>query len=153
MDQEADTAADVLDSQILTFGIDREVFALPVIHVREVVDPPPVTLVPHAPAFAPGVVNVRGNVVPVVDLRHRLGFGPALHEARMIVCEVKLQGEVTAVGILADAVYGVVDAAPAELAAIPRIGTSWRPDLVNGVVKQNDRFVVLLDIDQLLSAS
>jgi purine-binding chemotaxis protein CheW len=153
MDQATPGGDGLAEGQLLTFGIDREVFALPVEHIREVVDPPPITEVPHAPDFAPGVVNVRGNVVPVVDLRRRLGFGPPEQDIRMIVSEVKLQGEITPVGILADAVYGVVEALPTELEAIPRIGTRWRPDLVKGVVKQGERFVVLLDIDRLLSAS
>lgn len=145
------SAPEEASGQLLIFGIDREIFGLPVDHVREVVDPPPMTSVPNAPGHAPGIVNVRGNVVPVVDLRRRLGFDPANDEQRMIVSEIQVQGEATVVGILADTVHGVTDIAHAQVENIPRIGTRWRPEFIRGVAKQGDRFIVLLDIDRVLA--
>jgi purine-binding chemotaxis protein CheW len=141
-----------LAGELLTFGLDHEVFALEVARVREVVDPMPATQVPNAPDFAPALVNVRGNVVPLVDLRRKLDMLPLdSGDPRIVVAEVALAGEPALVGILTDAVYGVVDAAGAELRELPRLGTRWRGEFIRGVLKQDAGFVVVLDLERILA--
>jgi purine-binding chemotaxis protein CheW len=141
--------------EFLTFALDHEIFAIEVDRVREVVDPIPVTEVPNAPGFAPGVVNVRGNVVPLVDLRRKFGMPPPASEGelRIVVAEVSVEGEPTLVGIKADAVYEVVDTGRAEIDDLPRLGTRWRPEFIRGVVKQETGFVIILDIGRILSGA
>lgn len=138
--------------ELLTFGLDHEVFALEVARVREVVDPMPATEVPNAPDFAPALINVRGNVVPLVDLRRKLDMPPLDGgDPRIVVAEVALAGEPALVGILTDAVYGVADAAGAELRELPRLGTRWRGEFIRGVLKQDAGFVILLDLERILA--
>ncbi len=139
--------------ELLTFALDNETFAIEVDRVREVVDMGPISLVPKAPPFAPGVVNVRGNVVPLIDLRRKLDMSPPQGEAhrRIVVTEVTFDDETTLVGIEADAVYEVVDASRAAIDDIPRLGTRWRPEFIRGVVKQERGFVIILDIGRILA--
>jgi purine-binding chemotaxis protein CheW len=140
--------------ELLTFRLDNETFAIEVERVREVVDSVALTEVPNAPAFAPAVVNVRGNVVPLVDLRRKLDMPPLedQSEVRIVVAEVALEGELTLVAIKADAVYEVVDASRATIDELPRLGTRWRPEFIRGVVKQETGFVIILDIGRVLAS-
>lgn len=141
-------------SEFLTIALDNETFAIPVEAVREVVGLPPVTRVPNAPGFAPALINVRGNVVALVDLRRRLAMPPLPAEAepRVVVAEVLIGGEPTLVGIQADAVYEVIDTRGATVEPLPKLGTRWRADLVKGVVKQGQGFVIILDMARILAA-
>jgi purine-binding chemotaxis protein CheW len=140
--------------ELLTFALDRETFAIPVDAVREVVDLTPATAVPNAPAFARALINVRGNVVALIDLRRRLSMPPPPPDAetRVVVSEVVIAGEPTLVGLQADAVHEVIDARGATLEAIPKLGTRWRPELVKGVVKQDRGFVIILDLARILAS-
>lgn len=139
--------------ELLTFALDNETFAVEVERVREVVDLGPATEVPNAPGFAPAVINVRGNVVPLVELRARFGMPPLAdaRDLRVVVTEVPVGGEPTLVGIKADAVYKVVDAGRAALDELPRLGTRWPPEFIRGVVRQEGGFVIVLDIGRVLA--
>jgi purine-binding chemotaxis protein CheW len=150
--QAARGGAAVPVSEFLTFALDHETFAIPVESVREVVDPPPATAVPNAPDFAPGLINVRGNVVPLVDLRRRFAMPPSdAQGTRVVVAEVPVAGEPTLVGIMADAVYEVIDASRAAIEDIPRLGTRWRAEFIKGVAKQERGFVIILDMERILA--
>lgn len=140
-------------SEFLTIALDNETFAIPVGAVREVVDLPPATFVPNAPGFAPALINVRGNVVALVDLRRRLAMPPLPPDAevRVVVSEVAIGGEPTLVGIQADAVYEVIDARNAAVEAMPKLGTRWRAEFIKGVVKQEQGFVIILDMARILA--
>jgi purine-binding chemotaxis protein CheW len=139
-------------SEFLTFALDHETFAIPVDAVREVVDLLDATQVPNAPDFAPALINVRGNVVPLVDLRRRFAMPPAdAEDTRVVVAEVLVHGEATLVGIMADAVYKVIDASKAAIEDIPRLGTRWRAEFIKGVAKQERGFVIILDMERILA--
>lgn len=142
--------------ELLTFALDNETFAVEVERVREVVDLGPATDVPNAPDHAPSVINVRGNVVPLVELRARFGMPPLVDrrgDVRVVVTEVAIGGEPTLVGIKADAVYKVIDAGRSALDELPRLGTRWPPEFIRGVVRQEGGFVIVLDIGRVLAGT
>jgi purine-binding chemotaxis protein CheW len=140
-------------TQFLTFRLDEEIFALDITKVREVLDYTIVTKVPRTPDFMRGVINLRGSVVPVVDLR--LKFGMSATESGVNTCiiitEVQVDNETVVLGALADAVQEVLDLDPGSIAPPPRIGTKLRTEFIKGMGKQNDRFIIILDIDKVFS--
>jgi len=140
-------------TQYLTFKLDEEVFALDIGKVREVLDFTTVTKVPRTPDFMRGVINLRGSVVPVVDLR--LKFGMTRTEKTVNTCiiivEVTVDGDTTILGVLADAVQEVLDLEFANIVAAPKIGAKLNTEFISGMGKSDDRFVIILDIDKVLS--
>jgi len=140
--------------QYLTFKLENEIFALDVATVREVLDFTVVTRIPRTPEFMRGVINLRGSVVPVVDLR--LAFGMSATEKTVSTCiivmEVRLEGEIAIVGALADSVEEVIDLEPEQIEAPPRLGTSIRTDFIRGMGKRDSNFLMILDIDRVFSA-
>lgn len=138
----------------LTIALDEDIFALPVANVREVLDPPPMTLVPFAPAHAPGLVNVRGNVMPLLDLRTRFGMEPVENgeATRVIVTHIDRPGDPFLVGLRADAVYEVVDIPQGSVRLAPPGSTRWPAALMLGVIQRNDRYVILLNLEEIVAA-
>lgn len=140
--------------EVLTLGLDGHLFALAAAHVREILDVVPITEVPSANPFVAGLINVRGKVVPLADLRHK--FGMAMHpptiDTRIVVIEVDLDGDLTTVGLLADKVYEVTEIAAAALEETPRIGMTWRREYIDCIGKRGSEFVVVLDIAAIFSA-
>lgn len=136
----------------LTVALVDDIFALRVDRVHEVLDPPPMTLVPNAPDHAPGLINVRGNVVPLVDLRTRLRMARAenTETTRVIVSEVGRGEDAFAVGVRTDAVFEVIHVRDDEIEPIPEHGTRWPERFLSGVVKRDNRFVVLLDLERIV---
>jgi purine-binding chemotaxis protein CheW len=146
--------ADGPDQTLLVFGLAAEAFALPVTTIHEVIDPLPVTPVPNAPAHAPGLINVRGIVTPVIDVRLRLRIAPrggGAGAGRIIVLELPVDGAMTRVAIHADAVHEVIEADTSRLEPIPDLGTRWPPQFVRGVARHDGALVVLLDPETLLA--
>ena len=139
--------------QYLTFKLDNEVFALDVATVREVLDFTTVTRIPRTPEFMRGVINLRGGVVPVVDLR--LAFGMSVTEKTVntciIVMEVRLEGETSIIGALADSVEEVIDLEPEQIEPAPTIGTAIKTDFIRGMGKRESDFLMILDIDRVFS--
>ena len=139
---------------LLVFGIAGEAFALPVATIHEVIDPLPVTPVPNAPPHAPGLINVRGIVTPVIDVRLRLRIPPGRAPAgagRIIVLELPVDGATTRVAITADAVHEVIETDAAALEPIPDLGTRWPAQFVRGVTRHDGTLVVLLDPETLFA--
>ncbi|WP_375263900.1 chemotaxis protein CheW [Palleronia sp.] len=136
-------------SMALTFSLDGETFALPVEHVSEIIDPLPVTRAPNADPFAPGLINVRGAIAPVVDLRQRLGMKPGEigETSRILVLDLVLDGQATKVAMLADDVDDITETAVTDVEAVPELGVRWPTDLLRGVVRKDGAIVVLLDVD------
>lgn len=147
------TVADRDTTQYLTFKLGEELFALDITKVREVLDFTLVTKVPRTPEFMRGVINLRGSVVPVVDLRLKFGMQKTEQTVNtcIIISEVTVDGDTTILGALADSVQEVIDLGPENIAPAPRIGTKLRTEFIKGIGKQNDRFVILLDIDRVFS--
>jgi len=139
--------------QYLTFTLDEEVFALDVSKVREILEYSTVTKVPQVPEFMRGVINLRGSVVPVVDLR--LKFGMAATEQTIdtciIVAEVQLDGDAVILGALADSVQEVVDMEPDQIEPAPHIGTQLNAAFIKGMGKCDGKFVMILDIDMVFT--
>ena len=139
--------------QYLTFTLAEEVFALDVSKVREILEYNTVTKVPQVPDFMRGVINLRGSVVPVVDLR--LKFGMAATEQTIntciIVVEVQLDGDAIVLGALADSVQEVVDMEPDQIEPAPHIGTQINAAFIKGMGKCDGKFVMILDIDKVFT--
>jgi purine-binding chemotaxis protein CheW len=140
--------------QYLTFKLGDEVFGIDVAKVREVLDFTKITKVPRTPDFMSGVINLRGNVVPVVDLR--LCFEMSRTEKTVNTCivvvEVLLEGESTIIGALADSVEEVIDLEPDQIEPAPKIGVQIRTDFIQGMGKRDAQFIMILDIDRVFSA-
>jgi purine-binding chemotaxis protein CheW len=147
--------ADAMEpAQYLTFTLGEEVFALDIGKVREVLDYTTVTRVPRTPEFMCGVINLRGNVVPVVDMRLKFGM-PATEKGVntcIIIVEVTVDSETTVIGALADSVREVLDLGPEQIEQTPRMGTRLNIDFIRGMGKQGDGFVMILNIDRIFSA-
>ncbi len=139
--------------QYLTFGLGDEIFALDVAQVREVLDMITITKVPRSPAFMRGVINVRGSVVPVVDLRLKFGLSKTetSMDTRIIVMDLFLDGESTILGALADSVYEVMELNSVNIEPPPKIGMRWRTEFIKGIGKHDGKFIILLDIDRIFS--
>jgi purine-binding chemotaxis protein CheW len=137
--------------QVVTLALQGELFALEAGRVHEILDRVPVTDVPGGPAFVSGLINVRGKVVPLADLRMKFGMEStaATIDTRIVVIDVTLGGEIVSVGLLADKVYEVTELQAEVLEDTPRIGMRWRPDLIRCVGKRGRDFIAVLDIDKL----
>jgi len=135
----------------ITFKLGDELFAIPVAQVREVLDLTEITRVPTAPEYMRGVVNVRGSAIPVVDLRLKFGLPPAADSVntRIVVLEMDLDGETT---VVADSVHTVIELEPEDINEPPRLGMRWRSDLIRGMGRQDDHFIILLDIAKVFAS-
>lgn len=140
--------------QVLTLGLEHETFAVETDSVHEVLDVVTITEVPNARNFVRGLINVRGKVVPVIDLRAKFGM-PATDrtaESRIIVMEIEMKGQSTMVGLLADRVFEVAELAPATMEDVPQLGMRWRGEFIKAIAKRRDGFVIVMDIDSVLAA-
>ena len=147
------TATITETTQYLTFKLDEEVFALDVAKVREILEYTSVTKVPQTPEFMRGVINLRGSVVPVIDLRLKFGMTETEQTINtcIIVAEVGVDDETILLGALADSVQEVSEMEPDQIEAAPHIGTRLSADFIKGMGKQDNQFVMILDIDKVFT--
>ena len=141
-------------AQYLTFKLEEEIFALDISKVREVLDFTKVTKVPQTPDFMLGVINLRGSVVPVVDMRLKFGLSKTettVHTC-IIIVEIELDGENTVLGALVDSVQEVMELSPDQVEPPPRIGTRLNTKFIKGMGKKDDEFIIILEIDKVFSA-
>ena len=140
--------------QYLTFGLGEEVFALETGSVREVIELVPVTRIPKTPPFMRGVINLRGHAVPVVDLRIKFDMPRVKDTVNtcIIIVEVEIEGENCHMGAIVDSVLEVFEMANDQITPPPRMGTSIRADFIKGMGKQNEEFIMILDIGKVFSA-
>jgi purine-binding chemotaxis protein CheW len=140
--------------QYLTFKLGDEVFALDIARVREVLDFTAVTKVPLMPDYLRGVINLRGSVVPVADLRLKLGMTMTERSANtcVIIAEIDVDGETTLLGALADSVQEVLALNANEILPAPRIGTRLNTECIRGMGNRDDRSIIVLEIDKVFSA-
>lgn len=142
-------------SQHITFKLGDELFAIDVAQVREVLELSQITKVPSAPPYMRGVVNVRGQSIPVVDLRLKFGL-PAVADtvnSRILVMELELDGETTVVGGIADSVQEVIELEAEQIKPPPRIAMRWRTELIQGMGHRGDMFIILLNIHAAFSSN
>lgn len=148
------TAGIMQTAQYLTFKLDNEMFALDISKVHEVLDFTSITSVPRMPEFMRGVIDLRASVVPVIDLR--LTFGMSQTERTVNTCviivEVTVDNETAVLGALADSVQEVLDLGPDHIEPAPKIGTRLNTEFIKGMGRQNDQFVIILDIDKVLTS-
>lgn len=140
--------------QYLSFFIAGEEYALRVLQVREIIEYETVTRVPSAPDWIRGVTNLRGSVLPVVDLAMKFGFPPSTPHRRscIVVVEVTFQGEKLVMGVLADAVGQVLDLGPGDVEPPPAFGTPVHAEYLIGMGRAGRKFTLLLDIDRVLNS-
>ena len=139
--------------QYLSFKLDAELYAINIVRVREVLDLIKITKVPKTPAFMLGVINLRGSVVPVIDLKVKFDMA-AIENTRdtcIIIVNVLLNEEYVTLGLLADSVNEVIELAQDEIEPTPRIGARISNDFIKGMGKHNEDFIMILDIDKIFS--
>jgi purine-binding chemotaxis protein CheW len=149
-------AADPMETtQYLTFKLDEELFALDISKAREVLDLTSITRVPRMPEYMLGVINLRGTVVPVVDLRIKFGMTRSEKTVNtcIIITEVMVDDETLILGALVDSVQEVIDLEPGDLEPPPKIGARLNTDFIKGMGKQNNKFIIILYIDKIFSTS
>ena len=139
-------------AMVVTLALGKEVCALEVAMVREILDSGPITRLPEAPPFLVGVIDVRGETVPVIDLRVKLGLtaAPVTPETRIVVVELGRRDRSLAVGLQVERVFEVAQLEPQGLQPPPDIG--WRPACIKAIGRLRDEFVLVLDLSKLFSA-
>ncbi|PLX83133.1 MAG: chemotaxis protein CheW [Desulfuromonas sp.] len=141
-------------NQFVTFNLGNELFGVPVEKTREVLTLIAVTRVPQTPDYMLGVINLRGQVVPVVDMRLKLGMatGEESRDSCIVILEIDIDDEVLVVGALADGVREVLDIAGDQIEPAPRLGSKLRSEFIQGMGKVDEQFVILLDINRVFNS-
>lgn len=146
-------AADNESCQHLVFTLNGESFAIGILHIKEIIEYGRLTEVPMMPALLRGVINLRGAVVPVIDLSVRLGRAPTTLGRRtcIVILEVEAEEQQHTLGVIVDAVSEVLDIPGTDIDPPPSFGTRIRADFIRGMGKLNSGFVIILDVDYVLS--
>ena len=141
-------------NQFLTFTLAEELYAVEVAQVQEVLSESPLTVIPRMPDYMKGVINIRGNVVPVVDLRTKFGLPETdkTVDTSIIVMDLHTEDTMVTVGCLTDSVEEVLDIAEENIQPPPAIGTSVDVRFIRGLGKKDERFVIILNIDHVFRA-
>ena len=145
--------SDKTSHQFLSFALGDEVFAVNVQQVKEILDVINITRVPQMPDYMLGVINLRGSVVPVIDLRSKFGMEKKEQNQDncIVVLEVDFDGERVVIGALTDAVREVLDLFSDEIEPPPRMGMKLKTEFIRGMGKQGENFIIILDIDRIFS--
>ncbi|WP_304222392.1 chemotaxis protein CheW [Gracilinema caldarium] len=140
--------------QYLTFDINDERYGFLVRNIEVVLEMLPITRVPNCAASILGVINHRGSVVPVIDLRRMFGLPPleSLGAASIIIAETEYQNEAVTIGILADQVYEVISISEKDIESQPQIGKNIQESFISGLAKVQDRFIILFSLEKILKA-
>jgi purine-binding chemotaxis protein CheW len=134
--------------QIVGFRVGRESFGLPIGVVHEIVRPPQITAVPQAPEYVEGVINLRGRIVPVIDLRRRFGEPAAANTGKNRVVIVSSEGRL--VGLMVDAASEVLKLSETQIEAAPKVLAGDETNFVTGVAKHQDRLIILIDLKKIV---
>ena len=150
---EANAADAPLSHQFLAFTLAGEMYAVGLLRVREIIGFAPLTEVPMMPPFIRGVINLRGAVVPVIDLAVRFGHQPCKIQRRtcIVIIEVHQDDDIQNIGIMVDAVSEVLDVAASDIENPPSFGARIRSDFIAGMCRSGDGFVIILEIQRVLS--
>ena len=146
-------AMDGLAGKYLTFSLDEEEYGIGILKIKEIIGMMPITRVPQTPAFVKGVINLRGKVIPVIDLRLRFGIAAIDYIDRTCIIVVEMQGAKGTIltGLVVDAVSEVLNIKADELEATPAFGTQLSTDFILGMAKMEGGVKILLDIDKVLN--
>ena len=141
-------------NQFLTFTLGKEIFALDIGTVREVLELTSITKIPRTPEYMRGVINLRGHAVPVVDMRLKLGMskGADTVDTCIIIVEIEFDGEFTVMGALVDSVREVFEMTPDTIEPAPKMGAAINAEYIKGMGRQNDQFIIIIDINKIFSA-
>jgi len=141
--------------QYLTFALGKDTFAVDIAPIREIIEYPGLTEIPMTPDFLRGVINLRGAVVPVIDLSVRFGRGETEIGRRtcVVIIELAIDDGHHALGILVDGVNEVLEVEAGQIESRPEFGMGMRADFVNGMIRMDGRFVIILDVNHVLSSS
>ena len=141
-------------TQYLTFHLAGEEYAVGILQIREIITYGTLTKVPHTPPSIRGVINLRGNVVPVVDLGLKFGLtaSPVTDRTCIVIVEANINENRTVTGVIADSVSQVISMSENDILPAAAFGTRVRIDFLRGMGKSGDKFVLVLDIDKVLSA-
>lgn len=145
---------EVIESrQFLTFLVGSESFAMPIASIREIIEFGGLTEVPLMPDFLRGVINLRGSVVPVIDLSVRFGRAPTVEAKRtcIIIMELIQEEQLLLLGVMVDAVSAVLSIEVDHIEPRPSFGAGIRADFIEGMLNVNERFIVVLDVQRVLS--
>jgi purine-binding chemotaxis protein CheW len=137
----------------LSFTLNNEHFAVNVSKVIEILEVPKITKVPKAPEYLKGVINLRGNVLPVIDTRVKFGMLAVENtiDTCVVVIEIDIDDEVLTVGALVDSVKEVIEISEESIKPSPTIGTDYNPEFMEGIVKMDNDFLMILDIGKVFS--
>ncbi|MCL4456679.1 MAG: chemotaxis protein CheW [Nitrospirae bacterium] len=135
--------------QYVTFGLNNEEYAVDALNVQEIIEMASITHVPHLPEFFKGVINLRGTIIPVVDLK--LKFGMASEGYRKHTCVIVTEFSGGVMGIIVDSVSDVMHMPKESVSATPSFGSQIRTDFIQGMGKVSDRLVLILDINKVLT--
>lgn len=140
--------------QYLTFKLNEEIFGVDVAQVREILDCLKITKIPQTPDFMCGVINLRGSVVPVIDMRLKFGMNLAEKTVNtcIIVMEITLDSEKTLLGALVDSVQEVFELDPNQIESPPKLGTRLNTGFIKGMGKRDGKFIILLNLGKIFSA-
>lgn len=151
-DTQAGAAGNV--ERFLTLTLDKELFAIDIYSVREILDMADITRIPHTPEYMRGVVNVRGTAVPVIDLKRKFSMGditPTLN-TRIVILEIKKADEISLIGAMADSVREVLELEMDKVDPPPSMGVSVKSEFIRGIGKHGEQFVLLLDASKVFSS-
>jgi len=146
--------SEITSDQHLTFVLSDEEFAIPVMTIKEIIEYGHLTNVPMVPDFIQGVVNLRGNVVPVISLSSKFGLDVKAIDKRtcIIIMDAQIDGEAVVMGVVVDKVLQVIEIPENNIEPPPTLGATIRTDFIKGMGKLDDNFIIILDIVQVLSA-
>ena len=153
IDGSENTRASTEESQYLPFNVRNEMFAIDILYIKEILEYGQLTTVPMMPNFIRGVINLRGAVVPVVDLAARFGGDISKVSKRtcIVIIEVSVDGTRQDIGVVVDTVSEVLEIPHTEIEAAPSFGAKIRADFIQGMGKINGKFVIILEVDKVLS--
>jgi purine-binding chemotaxis protein CheW len=141
------------EAQYLTFQLGAEMFAIGILHIKEILEYNNLTTVPMMPAFIRGVINLRGAVVPVIDLSARFGrqISEVTRRSCIVIVEVSVDNGVQDIGLMVDAVSAVLEIPADDIEPAPSFGARIRADFISGMAKVDSKFVILLNVSKVLS--
>ncbi len=152
MDQVVKTMADK-EGKYLTFSLENEEYGIGILKIKEIIGMMPVTTIPRTPEFVKGVINLRGKVIPVVDLRLRFKMEPSDYTDRtcIIVVEIENQVGMIQIGVVVDSVSEVLNVGSDDIEEAPSFGTKLDTEYILGMAKMDGGVKILLDIDKVLN--